>query len=283
MPVLPSDGNALFSSTGVLAGNHLDRHLGGLGPVLYKYKEKIAEAADGEILNPCREGLSHQTSTLNAYVKHGIRSAIIHPMRRGAAMLKRIIIVPLLLATLCTVIALPVSAQVVEGFRLDRQGQRLSTAAKTEEDRNKAEEKFKAALSIFRKFNHPKGEAQVLNDFGILYANRGKYSEALEYYNQALEIKRRIGWPWGAGNTLVNLGSLYKEQGNLSKAAEYYEQAVKAYQRAPHDKAAGNALDLLGKTYKTAPSVSQGHRVLGEVRRTCPQDEELWRCSRRVG
>ncbi|MFH0824687.1 MAG: ankyrin repeat domain-containing protein, partial [Pseudomonadota bacterium] len=164
-------------------------------------------------------------------------------------MLMRIVIVPLLVATLCTIIALPVGAQVVEGFRLDRQGQRLSDAAKTEEDRNKAEEKFKAALSIFRNFNHPKGEAQVLNDFGILSAKRGKYSEAIEYYNQALEIKRRIGWPWGEGNSLVNLGSLYGEQGDLSKAAEYYEQALKAYERARHDKAVGSALDLLGKTY----------------------------------
>ncbi len=61
-------------------------------------------------------------------------------------MFKRMVIVSLVAATLCAVHAhaLPSRAQVIEGFRLERQGQRLAAAARTEEDREKAEEKSQA-------------------------------------------------------------------------------------------------------------------------------------------
>ena len=88
-------------------------------------------------------------------------------------MLKRIIIVPLLLATLCTIIALPVSAQV-EGYRLVRKAERMADQARTDRDRKKAERVFQAALAKFREHNNEKGQSHALNGLGILYADRGE-------------------------------------------------------------------------------------------------------------
>ncbi len=69
-------------------------------------------------------------------------------------MLKRIVIVLFALSTLCSAIALPAMAQVADEYRLVRKAERLADAAKSDDDRKKAEQQFQAALRKFSELNH---------------------------------------------------------------------------------------------------------------------------------
>ncbi len=144
----------------------------------------------------------------------------------------------------------PGQLYVSDGYRLDRIGRRLSDGAKTDEDRKEAEEKYLEALDIFRQLNLERGEAEVLNDLGLLYVELRQYPKAVECYERSLEIKRKVGWAWGEGNSLANLGQLYSKQGEYAKAVDHAEQAVKAYEKANDQKAIGRSFYELANIYE---------------------------------
>ncbi|MFQ6058831.1 MAG: tetratricopeptide repeat protein [Anaerolineae bacterium] len=68
--------------------------------------------------------------------------------------------------------------------------------------------------------------AAALNDLGLVYADLGRWGEAIECYKESLGIKRELGDRHGEGMTLANMGLLYEKQGQKEKAVALWREAL---------------------------------------------------------
>lgn len=90
-----------------------------------------------------------------------------------------------------------------------------------------AQEHYQAALRLYEASGDGCGQAQALNNLGIVHYYLGSYDQAEAYYTQALELSRQLNDPREIGKILNNLGHIYGlredwEQGHacLSESAQ---------------------------------------------------------------
>ena len=94
------------------------------------------------------------------------------------------------------------------------------------------------------------GEGTTLNGIGGVYANQGRYAEALEAYEQALAIGREVGDRAGEGTTLNNIGVVYDDQGRYAEALEATSRRWRSARgRRPGRR--GTTLNSIGGVYAT--------------------------------
>jgi tetratricopeptide repeat protein len=79
----------------------------------------------------------------------------------------------------------------VAGEAAFREGERLKDG--TLEARRKSVEKYYEALELYRRATDRNGEAQTINNIGMLYQLLGETQKALEKFNEALPIRRALG------------------------------------------------------------------------------------------
>ncbi len=77
------------------------------------------------------------------------------------------------------------------------------------------------------KDNDEGGQAALLNQYGMIDDNAGRYQESRQKYLQAEAIYRKEKNDEGLSATLVRLGVVEKRKGNLDKALAYYMKALK--------------------------------------------------------
>ncbi|MCW5520017.1 sensor histidine kinase [Aureitalea sp. L0-47] len=80
------------------------------------------------------------------------------------------------------------------------------------------------------------GMADSFNNLGIIYDEKGDYSEAISHYFQALEIYEEKATEFDkVPMVLVNIGIVYKKQKEFDKVLEYYERALEIYRENDSD------------------------------------------------
>ena len=104
--------------------------------------------------------------------------------------------------------------------------------------KNKTSKKVKAFYLNFY--------AKSLNNIGIVYANKGNYSQALKYYYQSFKIREKIKDKRNVAGTLNNIGSVYNEQGNNVKAIDYYTRSLKIREEIKDKHGIANSLGSIG-------------------------------------
>ncbi|HIK07648.1 MAG TPA: tetratricopeptide repeat protein [Trichormus sp. M33_DOE_039] len=95
---------------------------------------------------------------------------------------------------------------------------------------------YQQALNIYKENNYKPGVAVTLNNIARVQSDQGKYPQAIELNQQALSIYKEVGDRTGEGVTISNLGQIYQKQNQSSKAGELYQQAL-AIHREVGDKA----------------------------------------------
>ena len=99
---------------------------------------------------------------------------------------------------------------------------------------------FKKSLDLIKQLDQNKSEVKriekhVLENLGLLYANKREYEDALKYYNKSLMLntenkKSRIIID---GYTFRGLGNMYYIKGDLDSAINYFEQGITIYEDFP--------------------------------------------------
>src|SRR6266511_1750145 len=143
----------------------------------------------------------------------------------------------------------------------------------TQEDRRKSIEKYQEALELYRRASERNGEAQTLNNIGVVDWSLGEMQKALEKYNEALPIRRAVGDRRGEAETLNNIGVVYWSLGETRKALEKYNEAL------PIRRAVG---DRIGET-DTLHCIGTVYQSLGETQKALEKFNESLPIRREVG
>lgn len=81
------------------------------------------------------------------------------------------------------------------------------------------------ARQIANRHNYEKGEADALNNIGVIYDVQGYSRLAINYYNQAYKIYTTLHDTSNQVQTLMNMASVYINLGNGQKARHYFDAA----------------------------------------------------------
>lgn len=92
------------------------------------------------------------------------------------------------------------------------------------------------ALALAKKTGYRKGEAQALNDLGIILIDQNLYQAALDYFSLALEIRRELGDSAGVASLHNKKGIIHQKQGNHSAALESQLNALRIYENLEEDR-----------------------------------------------
>lgn len=82
------------------------------------------------------------------------------------------------------------------------------------------------ALKKARSTGYKKGEAEVLNNTGIIYDYQGNFAKSLTNYFKALRIQETIGDEKGLAYTCSNIGLIYSNQRNFEEALRYHKRSL---------------------------------------------------------
>lgn len=95
----------------------------------------------------------------------------------------------------------------------------------------KSWEFYQKSLPLYRQGDDKIGEAQTLNNIGVVYANLNQYQNALNSYQQALTLIRTLCCYKGDEAAILNnISSLYFSLNQPIQALEYAQQASAIYQ-----------------------------------------------------
>ena len=92
-------------------------------------------------------------------------------------------------------------------------------------------------------------DAEALNGLGGAYSSLGETRKAREYYTSALETKRSIGDQMGEAKVLANLGLFFAQQDALGDALAYYGEALDVIRRMGDREWEARILNNLGHAY----------------------------------
>jgi len=104
--------------------------------------------------------------------------------------------------------------------------------------------------ALFREIGYRAGEANALDNLGLIYRRQDYYPQAAECHQQAITLFREIGHRAGEANALSNLGLVYRQQGHYGQATEYHQQALILFREIGHRAGEADALDNLGLVYR---------------------------------
>ena len=134
----------------------------------------------------------------------------------------------------------------------------------TLEAKRKSIEKYHEALGLYRRAGDRKGEAQSLNNIGLVHRSLGEMQKALEKLNEALPIRRAAGDRKGEADTLNNIGVVHGSTGEMQKALEKLNEALSIRRTIGDRKGEAQTLDNIGVIYRLLGEFAEG---AGEVQR----------------
>lgn len=89
-----------------------------------------------------------------------------------------------------------------------------------------AAEHHQKALALFRENGDRAGEANALGNLGFVYWQQGQYPEAVEHHELSLDVFRDIGDRGGEARALTSLGFVQRRQGHYARAAQHHRKGL---------------------------------------------------------
>jgi len=125
----------------------------------------------------------------------------------------------------------------------------LGNVALDEGDLPQAQNHYERALRLYEEAEEEGGQAQALNNLGIVFYYLGAYEEARARYERALELNRRRNDPREMGKVLNNLGDVYGLLGEWDEAQRCLEESVRLRREVGDRRGELITLTNLGELY----------------------------------
>jgi tetratricopeptide (TPR) repeat protein len=109
---------------------------------------------------------------------------------------------------------------------------------------------LRQALTLFQQLGDQAAQAGVLGHLGIVGWRQGHYEQAASQLEQALILSRRVGNRAGEAAMLSTLGLVCQRQGRYEEAASRLEEALILFQQIGDRAGEADALNSLGLAYQ---------------------------------
>ncbi len=97
---------------------------------------------------------------------------------------------------------------------------------------------------------YKKKQANVFENFGYQYMNKGDVAKAIEFYLKGLKIHEALNCKMEVAATYGNMGFVYQQQGNLNKALDFYKISLKISQEINYNEGIATGYNNLGSINK---------------------------------
>jgi len=128
-----------------------------------------------------------------------------------------------------------------------------------------AEERFAAALEIFRGDGDMHGCALVLRNAAMVDRLRGRSTAMMAKFHEALQLMREVEDPVGEAGILRCLAKLRIDEGDTEEARELLEQALERTRRVNYLRGEAQVVIRFADLYLGTDQVSEAHRMLNRV------------------
>lgn len=149
--------------------------------------------------------------------------------------------------------------RLAEALLLDRIGRTYP--------RNQAGTWYRQSLTLFQQEKYRPGEADLLNNLGLVYIRGGNFTEGFRYVNKGLTIWRELGGVREEVYVLQNLGEMYINLAEPEHALDQFETALKI--SSGNDDLEARVLVGMGAAQS---EMGQGDKAIQELTRAV----ELW-------
>jgi len=105
---------------------------------------------------------------------------------------------------------------------------------------------YELAADVAHRIADQQGEAQAMEDLGVLCGQVGRLAEAVRHTESALAIWRETGNHVGEAGCLTGLGITYRQQGRLEEAVSCLREGLAINRRIGHLPGEASALNHLG-------------------------------------
>jgi tetratricopeptide (TPR) repeat protein len=119
-----------------------------------------------------------------------------------------------------------IGREVIRGKILFDEGKALYESARTEEDLERAAEKFKQAGEVWESIGLKRGATAAAIWQGRTQLDQKKFDKAMEKFQKASEQLSKGGDTEWEGGTMIYTGNVYLGRGQLEKAEEFYKKAL---------------------------------------------------------
>ena len=116
---------------------------------------------------------------------------------------------------------------------------------------HEALERYEKSLLLAQSLKDLQGQADALNNLGLVYEDLASYEQAIDLYQQSINIAREIGDRLGEANSLGNLGIAYDSLGQYQKAIDFQQQFLSIAREIGDRLGEAISLGNLGIAYKS--------------------------------
>ncbi|WP_204051699.1 ATP-binding protein [Microbispora siamensis] len=113
-----------------------------------------------------------------------------------------------------------------------------------------AEERHRAALSLYRGGGDLAGQAEALHGLGIVCWRGGRYTEARDHLLEALALREALGDRTAQGTVLYSLGTVHLQLGEYRQAIAHHVRALGLHRDTGNQLGESRALNNLGAAYE---------------------------------
>jgi len=114
---------------------------------------------------------------------------------------------------------------------------------------NETLDKWNEALNVCKKIGDSAGEAQSLNNIGLIYGLLSQYDQASQYHQQSMQLSRKIGDLAGEAISLNNIGIIYLGLGQYDKALTYHHLSMEIACKIKDMAGEAKSLNNIGNVY----------------------------------
>ena len=122
-----------------------------------------------------------------------------------------------------------------------------------------AVDNFRRALDGFERLGDDAAMAQVLDDLGSVYLEKGTYFRAARYFYRALEIKRRSQDISGLCLSYDQLGMVYLRTGDVLKTISHLTHSIHLKEMIGDQRGLNPTLGVMGELYSRLGLYSKAH------------------------
>lgn len=120
------------------------------------------------------------------------------------------------------------------------------------------------AIELGRELGHKTGEAEGLSVAGTIYADMGRYAEAIDAHLQSIRLREQGAEPGRMGESYHNLALVYESMDSINTSVKYNRMAYQYYKQGSDSSGLGPVCNYLGEYYLRIDSVDKAEKYFTE-------------------